>query len=243
MEHIDECYHQYERLHQQQPHHFNHIKQQQSADPNFSTVALQSLDTVRALHQTVVHLRTALQKANQEIDSLKKQINVKDTIEEGKKYREQDLVESSKHLNDLLLNIDLSEVINIHDDSTDRINLQTQSNCITDINVENNEKPSTIEKHSAQSTASSRKGDSTNQSHSTQHHFHHSRKAQDKQKQTNSNTADTTITRSERQLPQMASKIDVKIKLTSNFQIDGNDTSSETTGDSASGNLCEDTFL
>lgn len=50
----------------------------------------QSLDTVRTLHQTVVSLRTALEEARREIDTLKKQIIITNDIEEGKIYRSQD---------------------------------------------------------------------------------------------------------------------------------------------------------
>ncbi|XP_059607515.1 uncharacterized protein LOC132255475 [Phlebotomus argentipes] len=46
-----------------------------------------SLDTVRALHQTVVSLRTALDDARREIDKLKKQIHVQSDIEQGKIFR------------------------------------------------------------------------------------------------------------------------------------------------------------
>uniref|UniRef100_A0A1B0EVV8 Uncharacterized protein n=1 Tax=Lutzomyia longipalpis TaxID=7200 RepID=A0A1B0EVV8_LUTLO len=49
--------------------------------------AVHSLDTVRALHQTVVSLRTALDDARREIDKLKRQIHVQTDIEQGKIYR------------------------------------------------------------------------------------------------------------------------------------------------------------
>lgn len=57
--------------------------------PLNSTVstAFQSLDTVRALHQTVVSLRTALEDAHKEIDNLKKQILIQTDIDDGKLFR------------------------------------------------------------------------------------------------------------------------------------------------------------
>lgn len=60
--------------------------------------AYKSLETVNALHQTVVTLRKSLEEAKLEINSLKSQIAVKDSIEEGKLYRCQDIV---SHLNEL----------------------------------------------------------------------------------------------------------------------------------------------
>ena len=51
--------------------------------------AFQSLDTVRALHQTVVSLRTALEDAHREIDNLKKQIVIKSDIDDGKIFHSQ----------------------------------------------------------------------------------------------------------------------------------------------------------
>lgn len=57
---------------------------------NISPAAYQSLDTVRALHQTVVSLRTALEAAHREIDTLKRQIVVTSDIRDGKAYHVQD---------------------------------------------------------------------------------------------------------------------------------------------------------
>lgn len=235
MEQIDECYHRYERVHQPK-HQCNNTLQHQSADPRYSTVALESLDTVRTLHQTVVYLRKALEKAHREIDTLKNQANVKDTIEEGKKYREQEFVETNKNQDDSLLNIDLSKNDDDHDANNGHINSQTQSKRITNTDLKIKE-ASTLDEHLGLSTASCRKIDNTNSLQSTEHHFQHSAKTQSCYKQKQKQRAETTIISSEHKVPQMASKIDVKIKLTSNFQIDGNDTSSETTADSISGNL------
>lgn len=46
--------------------------------------ALRSIDTVRALHQTVVSLRSALDESRQEIEKLKKQIIVNNEIQEAR---------------------------------------------------------------------------------------------------------------------------------------------------------------
>uniref|UniRef100_A0A182SQB7 Uncharacterized protein n=1 Tax=Anopheles maculatus TaxID=74869 RepID=A0A182SQB7_9DIPT len=41
-------------------------------------------DTVRALHETVVSLRTALEESRREVDQLRQQINVRETVEQGR---------------------------------------------------------------------------------------------------------------------------------------------------------------
>uniref|UniRef100_A0A182N3F3 Uncharacterized protein n=1 Tax=Anopheles dirus TaxID=7168 RepID=A0A182N3F3_9DIPT len=41
-------------------------------------------DTVRALHETVVSLRTALEESRREVDQLRQQISVRDTVEQGR---------------------------------------------------------------------------------------------------------------------------------------------------------------
>lgn len=259
MEQIDDCCHQFEWLHQQQHQHMSAIN---PADPHIPTAVYQSLDTVRALHQTVVYLRKALEKAHREIDTLKKQITVKDDIEEGKKYREQEFVAKNSHPDSLLLDIDDIEDSDAQNNSND-IKLQARSVRDNKTNLKNNESK-TFENHSAQresteslnsnsspvqSAKSSHKTTTTKHTQSTEHHFQHSLKAREVQstghptqthleeKEAKNHTVDKSTILSDRKLPQMASKIDVKIKLTSHFQIDGNDTSSETTGDNVSGIL------
>ncbi|ETN64840.1 hypothetical protein AND_003404 [Anopheles darlingi] len=53
-----------------------------------SSSSLQSyvrpFDTVRALHETVVSLRTALEESRREVDQLRQQITVRDTVEQGR---------------------------------------------------------------------------------------------------------------------------------------------------------------
>lgn len=261
MEQIDDCCHQFEWLHQQRHQHMSAIN---PTEPHIPTAVYQSLDTVRALHQTVVYLRKALEKAHREIDSLKKQITVKGDIEEGKKYREQEFVAKSNHLDSLLLDIGSIEASDTR--NSDDIKLQAQSVRNDKINLKKNESKA-FDEYSAQhqSTESVKSNSSpvqspeyshktttttTKHTQSAEHHFQHSLKTHEiqstdypiqthlEEKQSkNYYTVDTSTTLSDGKLPQMASKIDVKIKLTSHFQIDGNDTSSETTGDSVSGIL------
>lgn len=267
MERIDDCCHQFKRLHQQRHKHMSTL-QQQSTDPHISKAAFQSLDTVRSLHQTVVYLRTALEKAHREIDSLKKQITVKDDIQAGKKYLEQEFVAKSKHLDNSLSNNDFDRISGANKDSKDCIKLQAQIAQNAKIDLKNDEKKS-FDEHSAthqsteslnsnqsqqESSASSRKATTTKRTHSNEHQFQHSFESHQTQhnhqlirnpmqtsfegKQVNNQMTDTSKTLSNRRLPQMASKIDVKIKLTSNFQIDGDDTNSASTSGSVSGILC-----
>lgn len=78
--------------HRQQHHHHHHHSHERFEPPPICPVehlsaAVQSLDTVRALHSTVVSLRTALEEAHREIDQLKKQIRIGEDIESGKEFR------------------------------------------------------------------------------------------------------------------------------------------------------------
>lgn len=69
----------------------DHTDGQQYEQPcqleHISTV-FQSLDTVRALHHTVVSLRTALEDAHREIENLKKKISIQTDIDDGKIFHQ-----------------------------------------------------------------------------------------------------------------------------------------------------------
>lgn len=60
--------------------------------------ALRSLENVNALHQTVVTLRKSLEEAKLEINSLKSQISVIDSVEKGKLYRCQNTLSNLNEL-------------------------------------------------------------------------------------------------------------------------------------------------
>lgn len=244
MEQIDDCCHRFERLRQQRHHHHQHMCTIQQNDPHIPTVAFQSLDTVRALHQTVVSLRKALEEANREIDTLKKQINVHDDIEEGKKYRDLELSQEN------LLNIDLTTIDqqDQNDQYTNQINSETYR-CAPIILNENDNK--SIDLSQSHRSTKSLNESSRKIIKQSSEHFEHHVKTQDIQhkqltglpikadiyiKKSDIHRTDTSIQSTNQRTPQMASKIDVKIKLTSNFQIDGSESSSETTG-SNSGKL------
>lgn len=271
MEQIDDCCHRFERLRHQRHQHVCNIRQNDHHH-HIPTVAIQSLDTVRALHQTVVSLRKALEDAHREIDSLKKQITVKDNIEEGKKFRDQQLTKSNESLSNLPLTIDLSTVgddNDSHDDHDDhdrdsnKQSRQEQSNRSTSTvhNSDENKVASLPLTHRSskslnlndQPDSSSRQTVTSKQSQSGEHFEQHDTtdeiqhrqlvvhpiKTDIKIKSPETRTTTTSLTLfPNKRLPQMASKIDVKIKLTSNFKIDGSESGSETTGDSNSGK-CE----
>lgn len=242
MEQIDNhCHHQFERQ-RHQPHvcsipHDEHI----------STVALQSLDTVRALHQTVVSLRKALEEAHHEIDTLKKQITINVDIEEGKKYRRQEHIKSNERLNKSETNVAAKTTIDDFNKSliNNSDTLQTfrsdsvlhKSQKQSNDSIDKGEHRTSLVNLSEQEAtkARNRKAKTSKATNAAQqiHEFHTTKViVKPSKKDDESSVVD-------QRFRQMASKIDVKIKLSSNFKIDGSDdTSSATTADSSSGNNC-----
>lgn len=76
------------------PHHHHHAVELLCPHEHISS-AFQSLDTVRALHHTVITLRAALEDAHREIDNLKKNISIQTVIDDGKVYRQQNISEEA----------------------------------------------------------------------------------------------------------------------------------------------------
>lgn len=68
------------------------LSRKQRNETNLPITAYRSLETATALHETVVTLRESLEEAKLEINLLKSQIAVKDSIKEGKLYRYQDII-------------------------------------------------------------------------------------------------------------------------------------------------------
>lgn len=87
--------------------------------------AFQSLDTVRALHHTVVSLRSALEDAHKEIDNLKKQISIQTDIDDGKVYRREDLETVKKIVDADQLVADITSNIVEEVEQGERKNLKT----------------------------------------------------------------------------------------------------------------------
>lgn len=198
MDHIDNV-HQFER------------RQHCAPIENISSVALQSLDTVRSLHQTVVSLRTALEDARREIETLKKQIVITNDIEEGKKYREQ-----------IVNDVPIELATNLNADQS-----SNQSQSEDSENGEDDESNATEIKENKEHEQHSKQTRKQITSTATRifiddHRIRNSEKTK----------VILPINTTEQQhysarTPRMASKIDVKIKLSSNIKLDScNDSSS-----------------
>jgi hypothetical protein len=156
--------------------------------------ALRSIDTVRALHQTVVSLRSALDESRQEIEKLKKQIIVNNEIQEARPCHHP-AIESGQSADFKSLGDKVSELEKIYYKTHPR----------------GNEKEVTFaENDSVKKNA--KKASTPDITISTQ------------------NLNDTT-THSTSVGGNMASRIDVKIKVSSNINVDNNDTSTETTSE------------
>lgn len=243
MEQIDDLCHRFERLRHQQHQHMCTIQQNNQHIP---TVAFQSLDTVRALHQTVVSLREALEEAHREIDTLRKRITVKDDIEEGKKFRQQ-FNKSNENQVDSSLKLELSTITDAEDQKhLDHTSSRIQTDQSTSFLKEHENKTDEVQfknqlkklsNLNEQHLLSSHKT-ATTQLHVTTFENQHKHilvypiKTDIKIKTPETQTSQTSIPLPCKRLPQMASKIDVKIKLTSNFKIEDMESSSETTGES-----------
>lgn len=211
MDHIDDL-HQFER------------RQHSASIENISSVALQSLDTVRALHQTVVSLRTALEDAHREIETLKKQIVITNDIEEGKKFREQ-IVEDVPI--ETATNQTIDQTQNSDNDESD------EDDEVPEATDTVHDKEEECEKHSK-----SRKQVTSTATRI----FIDNHRIRNSEKTTVTLPAITTEQHHySARTPRMASKIDVKIKLSSNIKLDSsNDSSSNcsdgtTTAESSSG--------
>lgn len=220
---------------------------------NISTVAFQSLDTVRALHQTVVSLRTALEEAHKEIDNLKKQIVITTDIEEGKKFHKE---EHRQHK--VSYRQPISEDVADNDESTDSKGVSNSSN--DTINQNDNAEQNSDQQLIPLNTESENSDIAINdeQNNNSQEHLKSSEKKSNKKSSSKTSTligehhifdrvktkfyftpTEIQVTKqskeNKRHLTQMASKIDVKVKLTSNIKVDGS--SSDTTTESNSGKL------
>lgn len=148
------------------------------------SATIQSLDTVRALHQTVVCLRSALEDAHREINQLKKQISVNGDIDQGKEFRR---------------SVDnLSETI--------ATPFQTQVEDVTNV-AQSKENSGPADTETAKAP---RKHGKTNKHHHGAYSFSVN---PDSIHVSSSQPSD-----SERRKP-MASKIDVKIKVSSNIKL------------------------
>lgn len=235
MERIDDECHRYERhnltqrlkQHQQQ-HQSNRFEHQTCIGHNVnrtcthsSSIPIQPIDTVHALHQTIVHLRDALDAANHEIVTLKKQITVNDDIELGKQYRGLSCQRQQHRHHSSNPSLGHEPTIDTSANHTKTLHrvyeIQVQRTSPT---------KSTKEQFIHNSNDLKQTADCQQQQHSSS-------------ARSTETSGKTAVIETNQSAPvrQMASKIDVKIKLTSNFEVDGSESSSETTGHTTSGNL------
>lgn len=215
---------------------------------NISTVAFQSLDTVRALHQTVVSLRTALEEAHKEIDNLKKQIVITTDIEEGKRFREiekkkqrHSAVNKDKEKADTDDNSNLKQVFDSSTDNHDGSDGADDNQQLID--VSNDSENSEILLNDEQSKEHLKFDENKSNSKKTSSKipvFIGEHQIYDRIKSTFFFSPTEVFKHSKehcreskKHSTQMASKIDVKVKLSSNIRVDGS--SSDTTTESNSG--------
>lgn len=173
---------------------------------NHYCTALRSIDTVRALHQTVVSLRTALDDSKREIEKLKKQIVVNNEIQDGRHCHHTADFNQDQTIDYKVLGDKVSELEKIYYREHPRGVEEEQH----DVKEERQAEEVKENKNFMRNDASNKKSSSItnlslvpNITVSTQ----------------NLNEATSSST--------MASRIDVKIKVSSNINVESNDTTSE----------------
>lgn len=219
---------------------------------NISPAAYQSLDTVRALHQTVVSLRTALEAAHREIDTLKRQIVVTSDIRDGKTFFAEDTIrtltdsgtlagnEASKtKTNDFRAEC-VTRVGNTVVGEEHLVDVERPEKPTTTTSIASNADTTSIEDHAAEElNRTSRTHRKTKLHSGKSQRFVNVEKVRISEKDTalhKLSVPDIRISTHSKQPKQMASKIDVKIRLSSDIKVNGS--SSETGSDTNSGRCC-----
>lgn len=246
-------------------HHHQFDSQFRPVD-NISPAAFQSLDTVRALHQTVVSLRTALEAAQREIDTLKRQVIVTTDIRDGKAYYEQDrgiietIADGAPSITDTATEATITD-IDLGQEETVQIGRVPTNNIVKNSSrvkhkgsVISNVEGATAESEPAESIEchGDSKGKDVNAAHATprsqrrlksygtqSQRFVNVEEIQVIEKVGGTKKTDTSnikvIAHPKHSIrKQMASKIDVKIRLSSDIKVNGS--SSEASSDTNSGN-------
>lgn len=160
--------------------------------------ALRSIDTVRALHQTVVSLRGALDESRQEIEKLKKQIIINNEIQDARPCHHPELL-VNQSIDYKTLGDKVSELEKIYYKSHPKDDEATSGGEADAVKKNNAKKAPSISLVPHISISTQNQNDATTHTSST-----------------GGNGS------------QMASRIDVKIKVSSNINVDNNDTSTET---------------
>ncbi|XP_037051288.1 uncharacterized protein LOC119085126 [Bradysia coprophila] len=202
--------------------HNIHCSTREHCPLEHASSAFQSFDTVRALHQSVLCLRAALENAHKEIDTLKKQISVQTDVKEGKIFRETLGVQTENtEGKENLTNIKKADVNTIPERKTEVETQKTDEVIVEDEQKTEDTKPD----HSLRAKRRTRRDYHKSEKRTEQYDFSKSTFVPDIRIVTNPSA-------SNKSRKQMASKIDVKIKLSSNVNVDS--TSSGTAEDSNS---------
>ena len=178
--------------------HYERVFYPQYNEHRYCT-ALRSIDTVRSLHQTVVSLRSALDESRQEIEKLKRQIIINNEIQDARPCYHPDT--SAQSIDFKTLGSKVSEL--------EKIYYKTHPKEVTfsDETAQDNE---SLKKTKSDSKRASTFSLVPDINICTQ------------------NLNDTSATGAGFNNTQMASRIDVKIKVSSNIKLnDSNDTSTE----------------
>lgn len=183
--------------------HYERVCYPQYNEHRYCT-AIRSIDTVRALHQTVVSLRGALDESRQEIEKLKKQIIINNEIQDARPCHHPEVVSHS--IDHKTLGDKVSELEKIYYKTHPRG--EGKEVTFTDEAAAGDVHEEAVKKSDAK--RSSTFSLAPNISISTQ------------------NLNDTSTHSATGGGSQMASRIDVKIKVSSNINVDNNDTSTET---------------
>lgn len=192
--------------------HYDRVFYPQYNEHRYCT-ALRSIDTVRALHQTVVSLRSALDESRLEIEKLKKQIIVNNEIQDARPCHHPE-TGSSQSIDYKTLGDKVSQLEKIyykaHPKSEGKEVTFTDDTAPTDGHGEAVKKDEPkIKSDAKRASTFSLVPDINISTH-------------------NLNDTSTYSATGAGSNNQMASRIDVKIKVSSNINVDNNDTSTET---------------
>lgn len=192
--------------------HYDRVFYPQYNEHRYCT-ALRSIDTVRALHQTVVSLRTALNESRLEIEKLKKQIIVNNEIQDARPCHHPET--STPAIDYKLLGDKITQLEKIYQKVHPKV--EGKEVTFTDDTLPTDGHEEALKKLDPDSKSDAKEASTSslvpNISISTQN--------LNDQTTTYSATSGGTSN-------QMASRIDVKIKVSSNINVDNNDTSTET---------------
>lgn len=205
--------------------------------------AFQSLDTVRALHHTVVSLRSALEEAHKEIDNLKKQISIQTDIDDGKVYRVSETLNTLQEkdtgiVKDTVLSAPKQEVNeNVDDLKKEETEKENPVKNIVQFNIDKSNVVDSVREEIEQTEEceeessprkktrkiSKGKYEITSSSNKSPKNVHSQRMS------VMPDVRIITNPSGDRKHKQMASKIDVKIKVSSNIKVAGTTSASDTT--------------